>query len=247
MGILPQIVGAIGFLIIFLGFVLLIIISASRKKQTQLAEAYQAQVATVRHEVQEQTYQAIAMELHDNVGQLLSSSKMMINAAILQAPETAASLDEAQATLGKAIQEVRSLSKMMNAKWLEQFSLKENLEQEIIRLQNIIKVNTSLDALADISLHSDQQIIIFRVMQEAIQNILKHAAASTITIDCTEKTSVLQIRIADNGKGMSIATKSGTGSGLLHMRERIGLLKGSIQWQNNVPSGTIVELDIPLR
>ncbi|HCT23418.1 MAG TPA: histidine kinase, partial [Chitinophagaceae bacterium] len=66
--------------IIFLGFVLLLIISTSKKKQTQLTQAYQTQVATIRHEVQEQTYQAIAMELHDNVGQLLSSSKMMINA-----------------------------------------------------------------------------------------------------------------------------------------------------------------------
>ncbi|MBN8665310.1 MAG: hypothetical protein J0L83_12080 [Chitinophagales bacterium] len=247
MGFLPQIVGAIGFLIIFLGFVLLLIISTSRKKQTLLEQAYQAQLATIRHEVQEQTYQAIAMELHDNVGQLLSSSKMMINAAMLQSPETAQSLDEAQATLGKAIQEVRSLSKMMNAKWLEQFSLRENLQQEISRLQHVVAVQADLDALETISLHNDQQLIIFRVAQEAMQNAMKHAAATVMTLECMEKTGSLVIRIADNGKGMTDSVKSGTGSGLLHMRERIALLKGNIQWQNNVPSGTIVELDIPLR
>ncbi len=247
MGILPQIVGAIGFLIIFLGFVLLLIISTSRKKQTQLTQAYQTQVAAIRHEVQEQTYQAIAMELHDNVGQLLSSSKMMINAAMLQAPETAASLEEAQDTLGKAIQEVRSLSKMMNAKWLEQFSLQENLQQEISRVQNIVQVNASLDTLADIDLHNDQQLILFRVVQEAIQNCLKHAAASLISLDCTVHNEHLRIRIADNGKGMPSEAFSKAGSGLLHMKERITLLKGSIQWHNHVPSGTMVELTIPLR
>lgn len=247
MGILPQIVGAIGFLIIFLGFVLLLIISTSKKKQTELTQAYQTQVATIRHEVQEQTYQAIAMELHDNVGQLLSSSKMMINAAMLQAPATAASLEEAQATLGKAIQEVRSLSKMMNAKWLEQFSLQENLQQEISRLHNMLQVNASLEALTDISLHNDQQLIIFRVVQEAIQNCLKHASASVINIDCLVQNNRLRMRITDNGKGMPSEAVSKAGSGLLHMQERIALLKGNIQWHKHVPSGTIVELDIPLR
>lgn len=247
MGILPQIVGAIGFLIIFLGFVLLLIISTSRKKQTQLEQAYQTQLAAIRHEVQEKTYQAIAMELHDNVGQLLSSSKMMINAAMLQSPDAAASLDEAQDTLGKAIQEVRSLSKMMNAKWLEQFSLKENLQQEISRIRNIVQVTASLDVLADIQLQHDQQLIIFRVMQEAIQNSLKHAQASSINIECMEKTGYLHISISDNGKGISTQAVANSGSGLLHMRERIALLKGNIQWKNHVPSGTIVELDIPLR
>ena len=95
---------------------------------------YEQELLQSKLETQEQTFQQIGKELHDNVGQLLSTSRMLLGLTERSLPNPPDTLLTANATLGEAISELRSLSKSLDKEWLEQFSFTDNLQTEISRI-----------------------------------------------------------------------------------------------------------------
>ena len=194
--------------------------------------------------MQEATYSILAKELHDNVGQLLSSSKMLLGIAQRKLSDPPETLGIAENILSKAIVELRSLSKSLDKEWLEQFNLIENLQAEVNRINSsgILKVDFNHEN--KLPFNPEKQIILFRIIQEALQNIIKHADARNVSIDIKEKDENLQIVITDDGKGLGAGSESGLG--IRNMKHRANLLGGSIVW-SNPDHGSCVTIDLTFK
>jgi len=215
------------------------------EEKLNMQQAFSQMLLQSQIETQEETISQLGKELHDNVGQLLSSTKMLLGIterAMEQPPETLLTAEE---TISKAITELRSLSKSLSKEWLQQFNLIENLQAEIIRLNSSKIITIHFTPPETLAIHKDQQIILFRILQESIQNTVKHANAANIFIDFTIKEDTLQVTFKDDGKGFDINTKA-NGIGILNIKHRIKLLNGSIEWLSSSSNGTIIHIGLPL-
>lgn len=211
----------------------------------KLRQNFQQQILKSQLETQEETLDVISKELHDNIGQLLNSTKLLLGIAQRDPDNRVDTMKVAEETLGKAIGELRALSKSLNKDWMQQFDLVENLQNEVNRINQSGVFHVDFTYPKSISLNHDKQIILFRVIQEAMQNSIKHAKASNEQIRIEELNSLLAITIEDNGIGFESNDTSKNGIGIINMKNRIRLLDGDIQWLIS-PTGTTVKIDLPL-
>lgn len=241
--------GSIMLLLILLFIVMLIMAYLKRdlkhlKEKESMEADFEKQLLQSQLETQEETLNQLSIEIHDNVGQLLNSTKLLIGITqreVSDPPETLAMADE---TLAKAIQEIRSLSKSLNKEWLQQFEFMENLEAEIYRINAARSLQIHLFRPAELSIRADGQIILFRIVQEVLQNAIKHAHAKNIAITIKKDNTTLIISISDDGTGFdeSAITKS---VGMLNIKHRTRLLGGKAHWQSSL-NGTIVTIQLPV-
>ncbi|RYD87748.1 MAG: hypothetical protein EOP50_20265, partial [Sphingobacteriales bacterium] len=163
-------------------FVILYVLYFNRRKAALIAEQqslraeFDNALLLAQVEVQEQTYQNIGKELHDNIGQLLSTARMLLGLTERTLSEPPKPLLMANDTLAQAIGELRSFSKSLDKQWLEQFHLVANLQAEINRINAGRELEARLEVHNALDLPADKQIILFRIVQEAMQNAVKHAA-----------------------------------------------------------------------
>jgi signal transduction histidine kinase len=207
-------------------------------ERKEMNSQFQKELLKTRLESQEETLTKLGAELHDNIGQLLSSSKLLIGVAGRDLHASSEPLRMADETISKAIRELRSMSKSLNTEWLEQFSLIENLHAEAARVNASGDYQVSVSHSPSFEMPSDRQIILFRMVQEALQNAIRHGLASQITIQATQSNEGSHITIVDNGKGFNLeATKQGVG--MLNIKHRAQIMGGSAQWTSN-ENGTSV-------
>jgi signal transduction histidine kinase len=197
-------------------------------------------------ETQEYSLNKISRELHDNIGQLLSSTKMLLGIAEMELDNVPDTLKTAEQTLSKAIQDVRQLSKSINKEWLHEFNLIENLQaekQRIIAGRDIqVELNSKHEKLA---LEPEAQVILFRVVLEALHNSIKHASAKQIVIKIEHTTNNFQLTVKDDGHGFDIKSAKKENTGLHTMEQRIKLLGGDIKWISSNKKRTLIKIKIP--
>ena len=206
---------------------------------------FEKQLMQSQLETREETFHQLGEELHDNIGQLLNSTKLLIGVAQRTLPDPPDTLMTANETLGKAIQELRALSRSLNKEWLEQFNFLQNLEAEINRINSARTLQLTLLAPESLSLQVNQQIILFRIVQEVIQNAIKHANAQNISIQIREQALKLSIHISDDGTGFAEPNPS-NGVGFLNIKHRTQLLGGTVLWQSVKNKGTLVIIQLPV-
>jgi signal transduction histidine kinase len=215
-----------------------------REKET-LHSNFQSEILKTQLETQEETFYQIGEEIHDNIGQLLSSTKLLLGITERSLPSIPAPLKTAQDTLGKAIIEIRALSKSLNKEWLHQFNLIQNLETEIERINtaNVVKIQlyTTVKVLP---LSPEAQIMLFRIIQEAMHNGIKHSNAKVLSINIDISDSIF-ISIIDDGSGFQINKNSHQGVGIINMKHRTTLLGGNISWKPRQEGGTEVQIYLP--
>ena len=215
-----------------------------KEKETMEAD-FEKQLLQSQLETQEETLNQLSIEIHDNVGQLLNSTKLLIGLtqrSLAESPETLTMADD---TLGKAIQEIRSLSKSLNKEWLQQFDFIENLESEINRINWSKSLTIELNRPGALSLKAGEQIILFRIVQEILQNTIKHANAANINIDIRENNEQLTIHISDDGIGFDERTVAKS-VGILNIKHRTKLLGGTVAWNSENRKGTDVTIQLPV-
>ncbi len=198
-----------------------------------------------RIEVQEATLSTLSKELHDNIGQLLSSAKMLLGITERNMTSPPDTLKTALETVSKAIFELRALSKSFNKEWLEQFNLLENLTAEVTRLNTSNQVTLHLVHSGYLPLPPDEQIILFRILQEAIQNSLRHSSAKNIYISLALDHATLTTTIQDDGQGFAHKNKP-EGVGIMNMKQRASMLHGHIEWTTN-ENGSLVKISVPCK
>ncbi|RYY56644.1 MAG: hypothetical protein EOO09_05810 [Chitinophagaceae bacterium] len=215
------------------------------QEKESMKQDFDNQILHAQVEVQEATFSALGRELHDNIGQLLSSTKMLLGLTERSIPQVPDTLLTATETLGQAISELRALSKSLTREWLEQFDFVQNLQSETRRLSADDNLQISLHSIPRIPLGADKQLLLFRIVQEGIQNVLKHAGASTLQIRVSHEVTLLHVSLTDNGKGFEPDGITG-GIGLLNMKQRVKVLGGSIRWTRPDGGGTSVEIKLPV-
>ena len=198
-------------------------------------------------EVQENTFAALSMELHDNIGQLLVSAKALIGVTQYNMPSPPETLIVAGDALGKAISELRSLSKSLDKEWLQQFDFIGNLQAEVKRINAMQTLQVSFSHPEKLLLQPEEQIILFRIVQEAIQNSIKHSQAQQIDINVSHSVASLIVSIIDNGKGFEKDVMMSAGLGLKNMKHRTQLMGGTIEWKSSPGNGSTVMLKLPVK
>ncbi|MDQ2718564.1 MAG: sensor histidine kinase [Bacteroidota bacterium] len=247
------------FAIIFTTIVLLLLVAflfsffiryrfknnAYLKEKEAMNKAFERILLQSQIEVQEATFLGLSHELHDNIGQLLSSTKMFLGITQRNLPNPPETLNIAEETLGKAINELRSLSKSLDKEWLEQFDFIQNLKAEAERVNQAGYLQILFTHPDKLFLKPDKQIILFRIVQEAIQNAIKHAQAKNIQIKLTNTKEIIRVDIIDDGIGFD-ETLPIVGLGMRNMKQRSKFLGGTATW-NSKENGSSVTIELPFK
>jgi len=220
-----------------------------RHKKEQLVEYSQTlmEMYTNQQKVQEQTLNHVSQEIHDNVGQMLSLVKIQLNLAAQKMNTQNDLITEARENIGRAIMDLRDLAKGMSSERIKVLGLVESVEQEADRIRRSGVCDVLITKTGDgLQMDHQKETILFRVIQECLQNIIKHAKASRIDITFSYNLSNLLIEVRDDGKGFIITRETNvSGMGLLNMQNRIQLLKGDVSVQSEPGVGTQIRIEVP--
>ena len=230
-------IGIISVLIVFtiLGLIIpLLIVNYKRKQEKYLREKiimqnqFEQELLKTQLETQEETFYQISEELHDNIGQLLSSSKMLLNVARSELANVPNALNTAEEVLGKAIRDLRSMAKSLNKEWLNSFNVIDNLRSEANRINIVKTISVEVHSTAVLlPMAAQSQVVLFRIIQEALQNSIKHGNPKhiNIRIACLESIAVM---IQDDGVGFDTTTRK-KGVGISNILSRAELYKGDVK------------------
>ena len=219
----------------------------AREKQ-DMEKDYAEQILQSRLEMQEQTFETISQEIHDNVGQLLSLAKVQLSTAEQNPAANKTLIAEIKTNIGNALTDLRDIAKSLSAGRLQQLSLEQAIEQELQRMGRHGLLKTQLNIQGEEQpLAEQKKIIVFRMAQECFQNTLKHAKATEIRVDMMFGENALQIKISDDGAGFNTAEKLAheSGLGLRHIVTRTRLIGGEAVIASQPQHGTQITLNIP--
>jgi signal transduction histidine kinase len=200
-------------------------------------------------EIQEQTFQHISREIHDNINLSLTLAKLHLNTLDwndkIRSEEKVGSSIE---LLTKSIQELSDISKSLNADIIIQHGLLKAIEDEMQRIRQTGLFDLCYEVIGTpIYMNHQKELIIFRIIQEAFNNIIKHAAAVKTELVVHYNESELTIRINDNGRGFETGfTNSNRQAGLKNMDTRIKILNGVMELNSQPGKGSTLLFKIPL-
>lgn len=214
----------------------------------ELQQQFKEQSLRSQLEIQEQTFQAISQEIHDNVGQVLSLAKVQVNIMREGQRYRADLLEALKDNIGKAMSDLRDLSRSLNSERLRNACIHEAILEEAERINRTGLIQTTIAVEGPFhDMHPQKKLILYRIVQESLQNCLKHAAATQINILCQYCPDNMIIQIHDNGIGFDPETvlTNGHGQGLTNIRTRIHLTGGNHSIHSVLQQGTQITLTIP--
>jgi signal transduction histidine kinase len=234
------------------------IMAAERRGQERAAEANEGRARLLKQVMaaREEEQHRIARDLHDGIGQSLTSLLLGLRAAA-EVP----TLEEARARLGELrgftaalLDEVRRLARGLRPIILDDLGLAAVLERYAAEYTHAhgIAVDMYAPDLALARLPAEVETALYRIAQETLTNVLKHAAAKAVSLVVRRESSGVHLTLEDDGRGFDNdallqAPGAGKGLGLLDIRERAALLNGSVTLESRPGSGTTVHVYIPLR
>ncbi|HEU4902009.1 MAG TPA: sensor histidine kinase [Flavisolibacter sp.] len=194
----------------------------------------------------EQEREMLAAELHDNVNQIITASKLLVDAA-RHTPSPDELLRLASVSLQSATDEIRKLSYSMVGFDLQEQGLAFAVDALLATISRAgaITLRSTFDETAVAVLTADQQQHVYRLIQEGVNNIIRHAAATHAEITLTRQEELIYLVIADNGKGFSENSRK-PGVGLASMTNRVKLLGGHFHVRAPEGQGTTIEIHFPV-
>jgi two-component system, NarL family, sensor kinase len=224
------------------------------KEKEEIKNAYLQEILKAQLEMKEQTLHTIAQEIHDNIGQVLSLAKLNLNTILLADDNPSASkITNTKELVGKAIQDLRNLSKSLNTDHISQKKLSESLRFELEMIQKTGVFNTDLQVEgSEAPIDPQKQLIIYRIVQENLQNIIKHAKAQNIFIGLKYLPDKLIMSIKDDGSGFDLKALKHTspqdkGTGIANIYHRARLMGADIRIDSQLGQGTLTQLSLPTK
>jgi two-component system, NarL family, sensor kinase len=204
----------------------------------------QKEQANAVMETQESERKRIAEDLHDSLGHLLSTAKMHLQSI---PDDQKPKVDSSLVLLNQASEEIRNITFNLMPRTLEEGGLVPALHELANKVSKagVVLVNLQVHNMDRFILEKQSQFNIYRIVQEAVNNILKHADAKEINIQLIGQNDHLSIMIEDDGKGFDTAAKK-TGRGLKNIVTRSLWLKGSINIDSHPGRGTTITTEIPI-
>jgi two-component system, NarL family, sensor histidine kinase UhpB len=218
-----------------------------QQRQDEEKSAQQKAILKATVEGQERERSEIGKELHDNINQILASAKLMITASIAKKTESDPYLNDSIKLLDECIQEIRRLSNSLIPLREKEIELLEAIEGVVGRIKATVNLNFTLNLSEALTkkLNSEQQLTIYRITQEQINNILKHAQAKKVCINLVEENGNAALTITDDGVGFNKSERTG-GIGMKNMKSRSELLNGSFFIESTPGNGCKLKILIPL-
>jgi two-component system sensor histidine kinase UhpB len=202
--------------------------------------------------VQEDERRRLARELHDGLGQTLTALTHQLERLQRKdgSQEIAAELADSVEMARLALNESRELSRLLRPPVLDDLGLSAALSWLARTLEQRTDLHVELHlAGLDERLDPDLETLVFRVVQEALTNVLRHAGVNRVSVEVERTEGRLELRIADRGQGFDPdATLMGrvSGSGLRGMRDRLELFGGRLELSSEPGKGTLVSASVPL-
>jgi two-component system NarL family sensor kinase len=234
-------------LILFVAFVFILsiiryrrktLIHANEKQQLQLA--FQQALLQTQLEIQEQTLKTISEEIHDNVGQVLSLAKLNLNTLDNANDQK---IQDTKNLVSKAINDLRNLSRSLHGDRIAELGLLQSITDELNILQNSGQFATHLKVMGNVyKMELQKEMVLFRIVQEAMNNAIKHSEAKNITVQMDYQPQLFCIIISDDGTGFDAEALAGgkAGIGLTSMKNRIALIGGNIEMNSILNNGTTI-------
>jgi two-component system, NarL family, sensor kinase len=257
--IIIAVVTSTCLMVFLVGIIVTAIIKYQNKNRKHFQEMhnlkllYQEEIIKAQIEKEEQTLTRISQEIHDNIGQILSLVKLNLNTLEMEGcdPLIKNKVLGTKDLVGKAINDLRQLSKSLNSIHLSQGYLSEalSLEVEIIKKTGIYNAEFTTQG-EERHFDPQKQLIIFRIAQEALNNIIKHAHAHNISVVLNYLPEFLNLTVVDDGDGFTILPKNSmntlNGTGIGNLYHRAKLLGASIDIESAKGKGTSIILTVPI-
>ncbi|SCW80222.1 sensor histidine kinase [Mucilaginibacter sp. NFR10] len=218
-----------------------------------LKESFNQLILQSKLEIQERTLDHMAKELHANFSHLISLININLAVILPQCSgEVHEQVSETKSLTKQLMGEVKALSISLNTNFIMKSGFYKALENELQRLVNTKRYEVQYQQTGmPVTLPAGKEIVLFRLCQEILNNIIKHAKANSIFVNLDYEQENLYLRIADDGIGFDLdLAKSRSiereSTGLLNIAERARIIKGSLKITTSPGNGTIVELTLPL-
>ena len=201
--------------------------------------------ATIQAQEKERT--EIGRELHDNINQILTTTKLYLDMAINEEAIREELLVKCHKNVSVSIEEIRKLSRSLVPPSLGDIGIKEALGEMVtdLNLTQSLKVRLRTSGLSKLNIPSNTKLMIYRIVQEQVNNILKHSGASEAEIRLSVSGNWLQLLISDNGSGFDM-NKRKKGIGLNNITSRAELHNGHLEIQSSPGNGCILKVSIPV-
>ena len=197
---------------------------------------------------QEEERSRLAKDLHDGLGGLLSGVKFSLSNMkdnLIITPDNMTVFERSLDMLDTSIKELRRVAHNMMPELLTKFGLDEALKEycNSINATNLLSVKYQSIGM-DTRIEKSAEIIIYRIIQELLNNIMKHAAAKEATVQLIKEEGRLSIIVEDDGKGFDSALiKDNKGAGLTSIQSRVDYLKGQLDIHSETDKGTLVNIE----
>ena len=249
--------GTIAFLVLasFLIFFLILYMRRKTKymiEKQQLQSQFSQTLLQTQLEIQEQTLKNISQEIHDNIGQALSLAKLNLNT---MPPTNDEALQQkilnSKELVSKAITDLRDLSRSLDTDYIQEMGLQRVLEYEleIIRKTGTVETNMVVEG-SMFRVEKHKELILFRIAQETLNNILKHANAKSIRVNINYSATAFALIIKDDGKGVNLEPlreqkNNNFGLGIRNMHSRAKLIGADFNLSSEPGEGTEVKIVLP--
>jgi two-component system, NarL family, sensor kinase len=205
--------------------------------------------------IQDEERRHVARDLHDTVGQTLTALKITLSAledAVVRSPQTTDFLAELNGLADQALQEIRTTSYLLHPPLLDEAGFAAAAAWYVDGFNKRSPIQVRLELPEGIRLPDSVEIILFRVLQESLTNITKHAGSATVDVLLQFDENVISLSVRDYGKGIPVerlvkmkGSGSDVGVGIAGMRERLKELGGRLEIESD-SGGTLLRASIPL-
>jgi signal transduction histidine kinase len=246
-------------LILFFAVALIFFLFLDQRKRfrhqeevSRMKEAFNQALWESKLEIQEQTLDHISKELHANVGHLVSLININLSTILPQSSsDMKESILETKSLAKQLLADLRALSASLNTDHIREIGFARALENEVGRLEKTKRYKVDFSVTGDpYRISPEHEIILFRLSQEVLNNIVKYAKAGSVTTKVEYFPEKMCLEISDNGIGFDVkevekqsAVKVSTG--FLNMRKRARLINGAIDINSEPGKGTRVSITIP--
>ena len=252
--VIPLFVAGSLLLTLFAFFLIpYLLVQTNKQNQYQLEKSqmifdHENNILRTKIEEQENTMDQISKELHDNIKSVLGFAQMsMYNIARLATDkEQGLLIDKTNKIIGDVIENLHNISHSLNSNFVRNIGLIDSVEKEIEHVRLSKKLDCSLEVTGDpIPMSPEKEVHIFRIAQEAIQNCIKHANATTLNFTFTYGADFFMMKISDNGKGFDKnKVYAMNGLGFLNMFQRARYVHGALEVQSAPSEGSTIMLTL---
>jgi signal transduction histidine kinase len=219
------------------------------QQQQLMKENYEQEILKTQIEIRDQAMNDVGRELHDHISQVMTLIKINMNLLAGNGLDAANEqrLDDTKNMMKEAISDIRMLSKTLNGDLIQQIGLVDSIKHELERINRLNLIECTLEVTGEqYPIPANTSFVVFRIVQENLHNILKHAQCKNVSTVLIYTPGSLTLSQHDDGIGFDTAAINihNTGSGLLNMQRRAKMIGADLQLSSAAATGTTLQLVI---